>query len=79
MSGPNLTRAYGDCPAQFALRMRTTVNGLKEDNQMKHRHVCAALLAACLAVIAGTALAAGLGMLGQPDPQGWISWQAQVQ
>lgn len=25
------------------------------------------------------ALAAGLGMLGQPDPQGWISWQAQVQ
>lgn len=25
------------------------------------------------------ALAGGLGMLGQPDPQGWISWQAQVQ
>lgn len=25
------------------------------------------------------ALASGLGLLGQPDPQGWISWQAQVQ
>lgn len=25
------------------------------------------------------ALASGLGLLGQPDAQGWVSWQAQVQ
>lgn len=25
------------------------------------------------------ALAGGLGLLGQPDPQGWINWQAQLQ
>lgn len=25
------------------------------------------------------ALASGLGLLGQPDSQGWVSWQAQVQ